>query len=73
MGWIFPTLFLQYGCMKKLLFTLFITSMLACTENTSNVNISITQYDTITVDTLTYLDSTGIKQIQVLDSLYLKR
>jgi hypothetical protein len=47
--------------------------MLACTENTSNVNISITQYDTITVDTLTYLDSTGIKQIQVLDSLYLKR
>jgi len=58
--------------MKKLIVITALVSMFACTENTSNVNITITQIDTTQMDSLNCLDSIGIKQIQVMDSLQKK-
>ena len=53
--------------MKKVLFILTVLGFASCSDNTTQ--IVIVHQDTVAVDTLTLLDSAGIKQIQFLDSL----
>ena len=54
--------------MKKVLFILTILCFASCSDNTTQ--IVIVYQDTIAADTLTLLDSAGIKQIKFLDSLH---
>ena len=53
--------------MKKVLFILTVLGFASCSDNTTQ--IVIVHQDTVAIDTLTLLDSAGIKQIQFLDSL----
>ena len=54
--------------MKKVLFILTILCFASCSDNTTQV--VIVYQDTIAADTLTLLDSAGVKQIKFLDSLH---
>jgi hypothetical protein len=54
--------------MKKVLFILTILCLASCSDNTTQ--IVIVYQDTIAADTLTLLDSAGVKQIKFLDSLH---
>ena len=54
--------------MKKVLFILTILGFASCSDNTTQ--IVIVYQDTIAADTLTLLDSAGVKQIKFLDSLH---